>query len=264
MSRFENEKAAYLLCAKLKAHQKRVSAAISTVEEALSQSKNPALSFSSGKDSVVLLDIAAKSGFRGDLIFFKYGVCADIETPRENIDLLKRSAEKYGLKYHILDCLGEVDCWEECGRFTLFPETQRERKIFHRTNYDFAKKSEEFCRDRGIDLQIIGMRKDESKRRKAVLNKRGQIYATKARESMTCCPLANMTDDDIWAYIFSNRLEYLPVYDYPYLDRRKNRNEITMLYNNAILENGMLYHYQRMYPEFFVWLKERWGEGAGL
>ena len=93
-----------------------------------------------------------------------------------------------------------------------------------------------------------------------MLNKMGQIYVTKARESMTCCPLANMTDDDIWAYIFSNRLEYLQVYDYPYLDRRKNRNEITMLYNNAILENGMLYHYQRMYPEFFVWLKERWGE----
>lgn len=70
-----------------------------------------------------------------------------------------------------------------------------------------------------------------------------------------------MTDDDIWAYIFSNHLEYLPVYDYPYLDRRKNRNEITMLYNSAILESGMLYHYQRMYPEFFAWLKERW-EGS--
>lgn len=260
MYRYENEKAAYLLYAKMLVHKKKVEAAIQTVKEALSKSKTPLLSFSSGKDSVVLLDIAVKAGFRGDIIFFKYGICTDVETPQENLDLLKRSADKYDLQYHILDCLGEVDCWEECGRFTLFPETLKERKIFNRTNHDFAKKSEAFCRTHEVDLQIIGMRKDESKRRKAVLNKRGQIYATKTRGSMTCCPLANMTDDDIWAYIFANGMEYLSIYDYPYLDRRKTRNEITLLYNDAILRNGGLFHYQKMYPEFFVWLKKRWGE----
>lgn len=250
----------YLLHAKLAPYKRRVDAAIETTHTALEASKIPLLSFSSGKDSVVLLDIAVKAGFHGDLLFFKYGVCTDVETPVENIQLLRYYAGKHGLQYHILDCLGEVDCWEQCGRFILFPETQEEKRIFDRTNRDFAVKSEAFCLEHSVDLQLIGMRKSESARRKTMLNKKGPIYSVKSRDSMTCCPLANLTSEDIWAYIFSNGLKYLSIYDYPHIDRRLNRDEITMLYNDALIRHGMIYHYKSMYPEFFAWLKNRWGD----
>lgn len=256
----EQDRRTYLLHALLAPFQRRVNAAIETTKIALSKAKAPVLSFSSGKDSVVLLDIAVNAGFRGDLVFFKYGISTDIETPPENIELLKYYAEKHGLNYHILDCLGEVDCWEQCGRFILFPETEEEKRIFNRTNMDFSKKSKKFCQENGIDLQLIGMRKAESARRKAMLNKKGPIYAVKSRDSMTCCPLANLTSEDIWAYIFGNELKYLSIYDYPHIDRRRNRDEITMLYNDELIRRGMIYHYKAMYPEFFAWLKNRWGE----
>lgn len=256
----ENDRRAYLLHSKLVSYKQRIEAAIKIVQNALSDYKKPILSFSSGKDSVVLLDIAVKAGFKGELLFFKYGVVTDIETPNENIELLKYYAGKHQLKYHILNCLGEVDCWEQCGRFILFPETAEERRIFDRTNRDFSLRAEEFCRQHGVDIQLIGMRKAESSRRKAVLNKKGPIYAVKSRESMTCCPLANLTSEDVWAYIFSNELRYLKIYDYPYIDRRKNRDEITLLYNDEVIRRGMMLHYKQMYPEFFVWLKKRWGE----
>lgn len=256
----ENDRKAYLLHSQLSSYKKRVSAAIETARMALAASKRPLLSFSAGKDSVVLLDISIKAGFRGDLLFFKYGISTDMETPGENIALLEYYAQKYGLKYHILPCLGETDCWEQCGRFILFPETAEERKIFAKTNMDFAKKSESFCRENGIDLQLIGMRKAESSRRKAMLNKKGPIYTVKSRNSMTCCPLANLDSEDIWAYIFSNGLKYLAIYDYPYIDRRRNRDEITLLYNDELIRRGMMFHYKAMYPEFFAWLKNRWGE----
>lgn len=255
----ENDRRTYLLHSKLASYKKRINAAVETAETALKTSKKPLLSFSAGKDSVVLLDIAVKAGFRGDLLFFKYGIATDAETPPENIDLLKYYAGKHGLQYHILDCLGEADCWEQCGRFILFPETAEERKIFDRTNRDFAVKAEAFCRENGVDLQIIGMRKTESARRKAMLNKKGPIYTVNSRKSITCCPLANLTSEDIWAYIFSNGLEYLSIYDYPYIDRRQNRDEITMLYNDELIRRGMIFHYKKMYPEFFLWLKSRWG-----
>lgn len=61
----ENDRKAYLLHSKLLSHKKRVNAAIETAKIALDNSKKPLLSFSSGKDSVVLLDIAVKAGFCG-------------------------------------------------------------------------------------------------------------------------------------------------------------------------------------------------------
>lgn len=256
----ERDNRTYLLHSKLASYQKRVDAAIATARTALALAKKPLLSFSAGKDSVVLLDIAVKAGFHGDLLFFKYGIFTDVETPPENTELLKYYAAKHGLKYHILDCFGEVDCWEQCGRFVLFPETAKEKRIFNRTNMDFFGKSKAFCRENGVDLQLIGMRKAESARRKAMLNKKGPIYTVKSRDSLTCCPLENLTSEDIWAYIFSNGLKYLSIYDYPYIDRRRNRDEITMLYNDELIRRGMIFHYKKMYPEFFTWLKERWGD----
>ena len=254
-----DEKEMYLLLAKMQSHKKKVKKAKETIKLALSNASKTALSFSSGKDSVVLLDLAVKAGFDGTLIFFKYGICTDVETPQENINLLKYYANKHGLHYQILECFGEVDCWEQCGRFTLFPETEEEKRIFNLTNYDYVKKSNDFEKENDIDLNIIGMRKDESERRRIVLSKKGSIYQTKSRKSITCCPLLDFTNDDIWAYIFSNDLKYLSIYDYPYIDRQVNRNEITMLYNTAIIENGMLWHYKQMYPNFFEWLKKTYG-----
>ena len=260
MSPFDADVERYRLIAKLPRFKKRIAKAIEIVSDALSKSNTPALSFSAGKDSVVLLDIAVRAGFRGELVFFKYGIVTDVETPRENIELLRYYAQLHGLRYTILNCLGEVDCWEQCGRFILFPETEEEKRIFRRTNYDFAQKSQSFEKEKGIDLNIIGMRKDESKRRKAVLNQKGAIYRTKSRNSVTCCPLLNFSNDDIWAYIFVNGLKYLSIYDYPYMDRRVIRNEITMLYNDAIVRHGMMFHYKRMYPHFFDWLYRQFGD----
>lgn len=55
-------------------------------------------------------------------------------------------------------------------------------------------------------------------------------------------------------------IEMGSAYDYPYIDRRFNRNEITMLYNDSIIRHGGIYHYKQMYPDFFTWLKKRWGD----
>lgn len=256
----ERDRQTYLLHAKLASYRRRIVKASKIVKTALADAQKPLLSFSAGKDSIVLLDIAYKAGFRGELLFFSYGICTGVETPAENIALLKRYADKYGLQYHILRCLGEADCWQQCGRFILQPETPEERAIFRRTNYDFAKQAENFCRSNGIDLQIIGMRKAESARRRAMLNTKGAIYQTQERASKTCCPLAGLTSADIWAYIFDNGLEYLPIYDYPYIDRREIRNEITLLYNDAIIRHGIAFHYKKMYPDFFGWLRREYGD----
>lgn len=178
----------------------------------------------------------------------------DIETPRENLDILHYYAGKHNLKCHILNCEGEADCWAEIGRFALLPETAAERRVFNRTNMDYRRKSEEFCRSYGADLLMIGMCQEESRARRITLAKKGDIYKAKSRAALTCCPLSHLTAEDIWAYIFSNKLRYLKIYDDQYLDRRRIRNEHILLYNNAIIRHGIIAHYRRMYPDFFAWL----------
>ena len=254
------EKEQYLLAAKLRTFQRKIERAIEIIRGALQTSTNPVLSFSAGKDSIVLLDLAVQAGFRGKLVFFKYGIVTDIETPISNIELLKYYAALYGLQYDVLNCLGEVDCWERCGRFTLIPETEEERYVFRETNYDYVKQSAAYEAQNGIDLNIIGMRKAESNARRMMLVKKGAIYRTKQRQSATCCPLLDFSDIDIWSYIYSRNLKYLSIYDYPYMDRKKIRNELTMLYNYNVLRNGMMFHFKKMYPEFFAWLRRRWGD----
>lgn len=255
-----DEKEMYLLASQFPKFKHKIEKARKRIEYALNDSCNAAISFSSGKDSVVLLHLAMEAGFKGKLVFFKYGISSDVETPIENIKLLKYYADFYKLEYEILDCLGEVDCWERCGKFILIPETETEKQIFRETNYDYVKKSTQFENRNKIDLSIIGMRKSESKRRSIVLNKRGDLYQTKIRDSVTSCPLLDFTNEDIWAYIFSRNLKYLSIYDYPFIDRCFNRNEITLLYNDAIIRNGALFHYRKMYPDYFLWLKNRWGD----
>lgn len=255
-----DEKEMYLLLSKMSAYKNKIKKAKEILDNALKNSTNTALSFSSGKDSIVLLHLAVQTGFKGTLVFFKYGLCTDIETPKENIELLKYYAELYGLKYKILECLGEADCWEQIGRFVIFPTSDREKSVFNKTNFDYVIKSKKFEEENNIDLSIIGMRKDESRHRKLMLNKNGPIYQTKSRSSVTCCPISIFSNDDIWAYIFSNDLKYLSIYDYPYIDRRFNRNEITLLYNDSIVRHGGTYHYRKMYPDFFNWIKDRWGD----
>ena len=84
----QSDKQAYILHAKLMPYKRRIERAIEITSEALSPSQKPLLSFSAGKDSIVLLDIAIKAGFRGDLLFFNFGVCNDVVTPIDYIDFL--------------------------------------------------------------------------------------------------------------------------------------------------------------------------------
>jgi len=253
------DKEQYLLLSKLQSFKRKVDRATDICKTALANSNNASLSFSGGKDSVVMLDIAYNAGFRGDLMFFKYGLCTDMDTPQENIDMLLNSAARYGLTYTVVDCMSEVDCWDMCGRFFIKPETPEEKRIYNLTIYDFVKKSQEYEARNNIDLNFIGMCKDESRIRQITLSKKGAIYKTKSRQATTCCPLIYFTAKDVWAYIFSRNLPYLSIYDYAYIDRCKNRNEITIMYNDAIIENGMMWHYKQMYPDYFMWLEERWG-----
>jgi len=60
----------------------------------------------------------------------------------------------------------------------------------------------------GYDLSFVGLRKEESLKRKRRISRGESI--TKIQE---CWPVQNWTWQDIWAYIFSHDLPYASIYD---------------------------------------------------
>jgi 3'-phosphoadenosine 5'-phosphosulfate sulfotransferase (PAPS reductase)/FAD synthetase len=146
------------------------------------------------------------------------------------------------------------------GHFFCDPTTPAEKEAARHANTEFKEASRCFMGEHGIANMFLGLCKDESRARRIHLSMRGQIYKTKLTDGWTCCPLANWTADDIWAYIVSRDLPYLAVYDIPFFDRRTIRNELTVMYTPAIVAHGLLLQYRLAYPKLYARLKKEFPE----
>jgi len=263
----EKDRQLYELYGKLNTYKYRVTRALQICADALKNSARPLTSFSGGKDSIVMLDIAVKAGFKGELMFFQYGYEYD-ETPPETYEILAYYAAKHGLKVNFVKCLSEFDCWHTAGRFFLFPETDEERKLVEKCDRDYVQKAKRFQEEYGCDLLFIGMRKKESRARRIMLSKNRRTehgdytYDSAARTCLTCCPIAEFTGADIWAHIFINCLAYPSFYDYPYVSREVLRNEPTLLCNDAIIRHGNIDVFKAVFPDYIGEIKRRYPDAA--
>lgn len=122
----EWEKEMYLVHSKSSGYKKRILEAISVAENALTDVKKCSMSFSGGKDSVVMLDICVKAGFKGDLIQFFY---SEYENPKMNLDMARYCAEKYNIKLHVIKCYSVTDAWNEVGYFYIVPTTKKKKNL---------------------------------------------------------------------------------------------------------------------------------------
>lgn len=252
----EDEKEMYFLHSQTKGYKCRIDEAMLEAKKAILETKgNHALSYSGGKDSTVMLDICLKSGFNGDLIQFFY---SEYENPKMNLDMADMMAEKYSLNLYRLKCYSSKEAWEEAERFFVVPSNDLEKSLVRKVASDFGKQSDKISKANGYNLHFIGMRKAESKQRRMTIGSRGLTYYSKTRNSVTCCPIGKLTDDDVWAYIISNNLPYISCYDNPLFDRRKIRNELTYFcIRNAIFQ-GVVETYKFIYPEIFSELRKKY------
>ena len=242
----------YTLLSKSDRHKRLVSNTLETIHKALSNAGEWAISFSGGKDSTVLADLLSVAGWKGKGIYFVY---SDYENPKENLQQVEWAGDHYGYDIHVVKRYGDYDCWKEVGHFFVIPETENEKSAMRKISNVRKTVSREFMRSNGLRNLFIGMRKEESRTRQIVLRKKGMIYSTQIRDGLTCCPLANWKGSDIWAYIVSNDLPYLSIYDLPYWNRERIRNELTVIScSNAVLRGEFL-QYRIAYPDLFQKLK---------
>lgn len=244
----------YLLHARLPAFRKKAERSKEIVRQALAAVPGVwGLSFSGGKDSTALLHLCLEAGWRGPVLHFRFR-----ETPEENEAFVRRVTEELGLALYLLDVPGAWDVYERTGSFFVSPGTPEEKKAVREMLRAYKETVNRYVEEEGWVGQFLGMRKGESRRRLMILTaKGGPLYQTRDRTAWTCCPLADWNGRDVWAYLLSRNLPYLPRYETAE-DPERERSEVTWLASSGIWRHGQGARLKRERPEEFKRLAARW------
>src|ERR1700688_1695337 len=193
---------------------------IHIIREAFSESENPVLLYSIGKDSSVLLHLAMKAFYPAKLPF----PLLHIDTTwkfREMIAFRDRRIHELGLRLIVhtnqeglARGIGPISHGSELH--TDIMKTQALHQAFDRYGFDCAlvgaRRDEERTRakERVFSLRNAQHRWDPKRQRAEPW----RLYNGRKRrgESMRVFPLSNWTELDVWLYIHRERIPVVPLY----------------------------------------------------
>lgn len=152
--------------------------------------ERPSLSFSGGKDSMVLLDLCLKHKPDIYVWHWDYGIFM----PRE-------------IEYNIQSILITEFRVENLTIDTRKSQDKNSSVGYH----EFFLSLSKYIKKNRIDLSLIGLRSEESRARKKRCKQ--IIELDKSTKIANAFPLHNWTWRDIWSYVIINNLPYLNQYD---------------------------------------------------
>lgn len=174
--------------------EKLVDQSLNTIRE--NAGSNPAVSFSGGKDSLVVLDLARKIGIR------KAVFCDTTIAFKETLQYVKSIASNYQLDFEIIKA---PRSFFELAEKVGFPSR---RLRWCCEVFKFAPLSR-YVVENNISALITGLRRDESNRRKHYLvTDENPLIPT-----LQINPILSWTEKDVWNYIKEFRLPPNPLYD---------------------------------------------------
>ena len=104
----------------------------------------------------------------------------------------------------------------------------------------------------GWEGAFLGLRQGESSQRRLHLRRYGTLYYAENNQQWQCNPISDWDWKDVWAYIFSNELDYNHAYDR--LDEigiEPERQRIGPFAVECVLGYGQLAILKRGWPELF-------------
>lgn len=176
-------------------YRRRVQSALHLAEEWLSKCENPSVAFSGGKDSTVLLHIirSIDPNCRAHYSHPEY----ELNETRMLIDATPNLIQ-YAYRNKHAD-------W-----FTAWDGSQ---EIPENVEWFDGKSSSEWVIKENIDGVAVGIRAEENSYRRMAIKKYGPLFYVNSKKIWQCWPIHNWSVEDIWAYIFSQNVEYNHAYD---------------------------------------------------
>lgn len=247
MSLLEQYKDSYLAYSKTNTFKNKLNKTKELVDETLLKYNKPYIAFSTGKDSLCLLNIIYKQNKNIDVMFHD----SMVELPESYIQLDKIKKEM-NLNLHIVKNKNNV--FDLYKNLDIFYNDKLEKKIQQITLNNPIR---EFVIENNFDLVFLGLRKQESKKRHFMLCKYGNHFYCNFNRIWECCPLSDWKGEDIWAYIFSNNLdEYIhPAYYKDKLVQDPAKIRVSWWCETNCITKGQILWLKIYYPELYNILK---------
>ncbi len=231
------------------AYKRRIEAAQSNVHVALQSCRRPYIAFSTGKDSTVMADMVWRESPSTPAVYFDADACFP-----ESRALLERyrSSGRTIIEWPTEPIL---DTMERVGGPT---SPRSEAATMQSTVYAPIKA---LLETHAFDCAFVGLRAEENTDRKRAIRIHGPMFYSQRDDIQVAWPIGALTFDDIWAYIFSQGVDYSAVYDrqfemgLPWDDCR-----LSYCYGETKASHGRWAILRRGWPDLFARFAARFPE----
>jgi 3'-phosphoadenosine 5'-phosphosulfate sulfotransferase (PAPS reductase)/FAD synthetase len=147
--------------------------------------------------------------------------------------------KRYGLTLHSFIVPGAWDVYAKVGHFFTRPMTVEEREATNAMLSGYKRAAAGEAEAANYIGLFWGLRSKESSQRGMTLARKGTCYRVADRSTWTCCPLANWSAVDVWAYLISRELPWLARYGMSnIMSREAERSEPTWLAAESLWRKG--------------------------
>lgn len=222
----------------------RTQASLNLIERFLEQCRDPAVSISFGKDSMLMLWLVRQVDESVPVVWFDGG---KFDEWPETYAFRDRVVEEWGLDLiTVRPRLSLVEQWRQYG--VPWKRGSREEAAYTR-EFQHALDSE--AHRRGWGGQFVGMRAAESPTRRRLLYCRGPVYYAVTRDLFVCCPLWNWSTGDVWLATDAYGIPVHPIYTMDPARRRETVRLGTMAETCLAGTPGALATFRRRHPGLF-------------
>lgn len=179
--------------------EEKVDKGIEVVREAYDKFDDPAIAWTGGKDSTLILHMV-KEIHDGEIPSPALFIDSTFEFP-ETYEFVDKISEEWGVDVHVAKAEELVEKYHETE------DEEKKKEIWHHMK---IRAIDQALDENGWDALLVGIRWDEHPARSE------ETYFSPREDHTRVHPILHFTEADVWAYISSNDLPYHPLYDKGY------------------------------------------------